>query len=89
MAKSDKAQGSSAVETMLRDLRAAESFSANLTASAPNAVLAAGGVRSIMAKFAGRPNGCGFWSIDMTSPEGVELWSQMAMEQQALARGHD
>lgn len=68
--------------TMLRDLVAAEALAASLSATAPLAVIAAGGANALVAE-RGRRSGARFWMI---APMPEALWEAMAGENQALHR---
>ena len=73
-----------AVSAMLRDLKAAETLTASLEATAPVTVAEAGGAQALIAKH-GHRTGAWFWSV-ASLPEA--LWARMADEHQASHRAN-
>ncbi|MGB3866655.1 MAG: hypothetical protein WBA29_13615 [Xanthobacteraceae bacterium] len=67
---------------MLRDLMAAEALISSLAATAPVAVIEAGGALALVAE-RGRRTGAWFWSI---APIEGSLWEKLADEHQAPHR---
>jgi hypothetical protein len=80
MANSSKSTETARV--MLRNLAAAKSLVATLTATAPITMAASGGADQLVARL-GQPTGALFWSIQ---PMPEQLWEQMAAEHQARLR---
>jgi hypothetical protein len=77
MANSSKS--TEAARTMLRNLAAAESLVATLTATAPITMAASGGAHQLVERL-GQPTGALFWTL---APMPELLWEQMGAEHQS------
>lgn len=74
----------SRVETMLRELRAAEHFVATMDETAPKAMAEIGGAQALLSSAPGQSVAGQFWTVDMRGH--VATWEAMALEHQAEHR---